>query len=446
MDMLRYGPAPALPNETLASRRERLLERIGDGVAIIPALPELLKSRDTEVPYRASSDLFYLTGLLEPGSCAVLTPHDDAHRFTLFVRPRNPEREAWAGRRIGVEGAAERFGADAVYPIDELWTRLPDLLAPAGIVHYPVDLIPELDAQALVAVVRARSARARRGTGPIGIVDLEEVMGQLRVVKEPIEVERMRVAGRIAAAGHREAMCAATPGVGEWEVQAALEATFLRAGAAPPAFPSIVGAGANGTILHYVENNARIGDDDLVLIDAGAEWGMYCSDITRTFPASGRFTPVQRDLYDIVLAAEQAAIETVRPGAPFTDVHDAAVRVLTQGMLDLGVLRDLSLDSAIETGAFRRYYMHQTSHWLGLDVHDAGSYREDGEPVTLREWMVLTVEPGIYLPEADNALPEHFRGIGIRIEDDALVTASGSELLTRDVPVEPDEVEALVRG
>lgn len=446
MDTLRYGPAPAIPQEPLAARRARLLERIGDGVAVIPALPELLKSRDTEVPYRASSDLFYLTGLLEPGSCVVLTPHDESHRFTLFIRPRDPERETWSGRRIGVEAAAERFGADAVYPIDELWTRLPDLLAPADAIFYPIDLIPELDAHALAAVVRARAGRARRGTGPTGIVDLEEVMGPLRLIKEPNEVERMRVAGRIAAAGHREAMRAAAPGVGEWEVQAALEATFLRAGAAPPAFPSIVGAGANGTILHYVENNARIGDEELVLIDAGAEWGMYCSDITRTFPASGRFTAAQRDLYDLVLAAEYAAIEKVRPGALFTDVHEAAVRVLTQGMLDLGILRDLSLESAIETGAFRRYYIHQTSHWLGLDVHDAGPYREGGEAVVLREGMVLTIEPGIYLPEGDDALPEPYRGIGIRIEDDALVTAAGCELLTRDVPVDPTEVEALVRG
>ncbi len=443
--MIPNAPAPELSTDHFAARRERLLERIGDGVAVIPAAPELYRSRDTDVPYRASSDLFYLTGLLEPGACAVLTPHDDAHRFTLFVRPRDPEREAWSGRRIGVDAARERFAADAVYPIEELWAQLPQLLAPARSIHYPIDLVPELDAQALAAVVRARGSRSRRGAGPTGVVDLEETMGPLRVVKEPIEIERMRGAARIAAAGHRDAMRVARAGMGEWEVQAALEATFLRAGAAPPAFPSIVAAGENATILHYVENTARIAPDDLLLIDAGAEWGMYCSDITRTFPVSGRFTGPQRELYQLVLAAEAAAIDAVRPGAPFTAVHDAAVRVLTRGMIDLGILRGVDVDEAIESGAYKRYYMHQTSHWLGLDVHDVGAYSSGGEPVILRDGMVLTIEPGIYLPADDDTLPAHFRGIGIRIEDDAVVTNEGVELITRDVPVATEDVEALAR-
>jgi Xaa-Pro aminopeptidase len=254
----------------------------------------------------------------------------------------------------------------------------------------------------------------------------------------------LRASAAIAAAGHRAAMRAARPGAGEWEMEAALEGTFRAMGASGPAFPSIVGAGGNATVLHYVANSARAADGDLVLIDAGADFAMYCSDVTRTFPVSGRFTTPQRELYEVVLAAEEAAIAAARPGAPVGGVHDAAVRALVEGMVRLGILRG-EPDPLIEEGAHRRYYMHQTSHWLGLDVHDAGGYQEEGGSVALQEGMVLTVEPGLYLPARDEQVPEHFRGIGIRVEDDVVVGAEGPELLTRGVPVAAEEIEALLR-
>lgn len=440
------GPAPDFPGEVHASRRARLLERIGGGVAIIPAGPELLKSRDTEVRFRQSSDLHYLTGFPEPDAVAVLTPHDAASTFTLFLRPRDAAREAWSGHRIGLERAGELFGADAVHPIEELSARLPELLRPAEAIHYPVGANARIDAIVAAALVDARRQRQRSGVGPTALVDLEAATGSMRVAKEPAEIERMRRAAEIGAEGHLAAMRRARPGAGEWEIQAALEGTFLAHGAAIPAFPSIVAGGANATVLHYVENRSRVRDGDLILIDAGAEWGMYNSDITRTFPASGRFSADQRALYDVVLAAERAAIEAVRPGAPFSSVHDAAVRVLTDGMIDLGLLPPSQIETAIESDAYKRFYLHQTSHWLGLDVHDVGLYREGGDWVSLQPGMVLTIEPGLYIPADAGDAPARFRGVGIRIEDDVVVTESGHEILTRHVPVDPEEIERVMAG
>ncbi|MEX2570454.1 MAG: aminopeptidase P N-terminal domain-containing protein, partial [Gemmatimonadota bacterium] len=403
------GPARAFPAELLAARRDRLLQRLGDGIAIVPAAPELRKSRDTEVLYRQSSDLYYLTGMLEPDAVAVLTPHDPDHRFTIFVRPRDPGREAWSGPRMGVEGAAEALGADSAYPIDELPDRLPGLLREADRIHYPISAVRQLDTFVAESLVRARSDRQRSGAGPTGLVDLEAVTGELRVIKDAEEVERIRTAADIAVAGHLAAMQRARPGTGEWEIQAVLESTFRAHGATGPAFPSIVGSGANATVLHYVANQSRVSEGDLVLIDAGAEWGMYCSDITRTVPASGRFSASQRDLYDIVLAAENAGIHAAIPGAAIADVHHAAIRTLAAGLIDMGVLEDASPDDAIEAGSIKRFYMHQTSHWLGLDVHDVGLYERAGEPVELEPGMVLTVEPGLYIPADADDVPDAFR-------------------------------------
>jgi Xaa-Pro aminopeptidase len=434
---------PTTPGALFASRRERLLERIGDGVAIVPAAPELMRSRDTELPYRQSSDLHYLTGFPEPGAVAVLTPQDPAHRFTLFVRDRDPEREAWSGPRAGVEGARELHGADAAYPIAELEQHLPRLLRAADRIHYPLGVDPVLDRRMTAAIEEARRSRQRGGQGPIGLEDLEASLGGLRRVKDPHEIEMIRTAARISAAGHRAAMARAAPGVGEWEIEAAMEGAFRSHGATGPAFPSIVGSGPRATILHYVANDRRTSDGDLVLVDAGAEWGMYCGDISRTFPVSGRFTRPQREIYEVVLAAEEAGIAAALPGAPVTAVHDAAVAVLVRGMVRLGLLTGDEA-SLVRDRAYRRFYVHQTSHWLGIDVHDVGLYHEDGEPVTLEPGMVLTVEPGLYLPAGADDLPERYRGIGVRIEDDVLITDAGNEVLTRDVPVAPDEVEAAV--
>jgi Xaa-Pro aminopeptidase len=435
-------PAP-FPAELFRQRVARFFDRIGDAVAIVPSAPELLSSRDTEVPYRPSSDLYYLTGLTEPGVVAVFGGHDATRPVTLFVRPREPDREVWTGARLGVEGALELTGAAGAFPLAELEARLFDLVAGASRIHYPVGVDAALDERVRGLLVRARRGRARSGVGPIGVVDLEDLLGEMRRVKGAEELDRMRTAAGIAAAAHRAAMAAARPGVGEWEVEAVLEAAFRKHGAEGPAFPSIVGSGPNATTLHYTGNTRRIEPGDLVLIDAGAEWGMYASDMTRTFPASGTFSGPQRDVYEVVLAAQRAAIGATGPGATVQAVHEAAVRVLAAGLLDLRLSGAGSVDEMIEQGILKRYYMHQTSHWLGLDVHDSGLYRELGKPVALEPGMVLTVEPGLYLPAGDTDLPEPFRGIGVRIEDTVAITPDGVEVLTADVPVEPAELERI---
>jgi Xaa-Pro aminopeptidase len=431
--------------EEFRLRRERFLEGIGDGVAVLAAAPELVKSRDTSVMYRQNSDFFYLTGFLEPGAVAVLTPHDPEHRFTLFVRPRDPERETWNGRRAGLEGARERFGADAAYDVAELDERLKALVEPADALWYGVQADGgAMDARMLKLLAGFRGTRPRAGKGPWDLRDPAQLLDRMRLIKEPGELALMRQAAELAARGHLAAMRAGRPGVGEWEVQALLDQTFrAHSATSGTSFPAIVGSAANGTILHYVTNDRRIEEGDLVLVDAGADVGFYCADITRVFPASGRFTAPQRAVYDVVLRALQAAIDVVRPGAPVTDVHEAARRELVQGMIDLKLLEG-EPDKLIEDETFKRFFMHNTSHWLGLDVHDAGPYREsDGTPLALQPGMVLTVEPGLYIPEDAENVPDELRGIGIRLEDDVLVTEDGHEVLTRGVPVDPDEVERI---
>lgn len=438
------GPPEAAPNAVFALRRERLLERIGDGVVVVGAAPELRKSRDTEILFRQASDLYYLTGFHEPEAVAVISRHADDGPLTLFLRPRDPKREQWAGKRVGVEAAAERFGADAAWPIDKLDERLPEMLAQADHIFYPVGFDAALDHQVERAISKARYTRQRSGRGPTGSTDLEALTGPMRRIKDAHELERHRTACRISAAAHRAAMLAARPGAGEWEIQAALEAEMRRQGAEGPAFPSIVAGGANATVLHYVDNAERVPEDALVLVDAGAEWGMYTGDITRTFPVSGHFTPVQRELYELVLAAEEAAIAAVAPARPVSAVHEAARDVLVRGMVDLGLLGDESVEESIEGASYKTFFMHQTSHWLGLDVHDVGTYAEAGEPVLLEPGMVLTIEPGLYIAAKAEGVPDRYRGIGVRIEDDVVVTDTGHEILTRDVPVAPDEIEALM--
>ena len=430
--------------ELFRARRERVLEQVGNGVVLLGSAPELFRSRDTEVPYRQNSDLYYLTGVEEPEAVAVLTPHDPSHRFTLFVRPRDAERERWNGPRLGVEATKDAYGPDAVYPIDGLEEMIVTLLTPADRIVYSVGVHPPLDSRVLELVGKARRSRPRAGLGPTGIVDLDSVVGELRKVKDDAEVERMRTVAAIGAEGHLAAMAATRPGVGEWEVEAALEATFRRHGALGPAFPSIVGSGANATYLHYTTNSRRIEEGELVLVDAGADWGMYCSDITRTFPASGKFSKTQRELYDVVLAAHDAGIAIARNGEPITAIHEAAVRALCEGMVRLGILTGDAAADPLESGSYRRFYMHQTSHWLGLDVHDVGLYRFSGAPVTLHPGMVLTVEPGIYIPSDADDVPDRFRGLGIRIEDNIVVTDREAEILTGAVPVQAEEVERLV--
>ncbi|HEX8832018.1 MAG TPA: aminopeptidase P N-terminal domain-containing protein [Longimicrobium sp.] len=430
--------------ETHRLRRERFLEAIGGGVAILCALPELVKTRDTDIRYRPDSDLFYLTGFAEPGAVAVLTPHDEEHRFTLFVRARNPEREQWDGPRAGPEGASERFGATAAYPLSELDERLKALVEPAEAIVYSLGSDAAMDGRVTEILRGFRRTRPRSGKGPADVREPATVLDRMRAIKEPAELDQIRASAEISARAHAAAMRMARPGAGEWELEARIDHTFRAAGpTAETAFPTIVGSGPNATVLHYVDNARRLEDGDLVLIDAGAALGLYCSDITRTFPANGRFTPAQREVYEVVLAAEEAAIAAIRPGAPFTAIHEAARRILVQGMIDFGLVAG-TVDEVIEARAHQRFFMHQTSHFLGLDVHDVGAYANaDGTPVALEPGMVLTVEPGLYIPAADD-VPERYRGIGVRIEDDVIVTPAGHEVITRAVPVDPDEIEALV--
>ncbi|HET7232286.1 MAG TPA: aminopeptidase P N-terminal domain-containing protein [Longimicrobium sp.] len=434
-------PAP----EPYRARRERLLAEMDEGVAVFCSAPELVKSRDTEIHYRQNSELDYLTGFPEP-AVAVLTPHDPEHRFTLFVRPRDPEKEAWNGVRAGVDGAREQYGADAAYPLDELDERLKELLEPATHIWYSLGSDEAMDARLIGWMREWRQRHARSGKGTTHVLDPCAVLDGMRQVKEPGEMELIRQACRLSAEGHLRAMAAARPGVGEWELEALIDGTFRAAGPhCGTAFPTIVGSGPNACILHYVTNDRRAQDGDLVLVDAGGTVGLYCGDITRTFPVNGRFTPAQRRVYEIVLRAEEAAIAAVRPGATIQAVHEAARDVVVRGVVELGLLSGDPAELA-EGDEIKRFFMHQTSHWLGLDVHDAGSYRQHraGDWVPLAPGMVLTIEPGLYIPADLPDVPDELRGIGVRIEDDVLVTGDGCEILTRHVPVDPDEIERLV--
>jgi Xaa-Pro aminopeptidase len=435
---------PEMPGDVHARRRERFLAEIGDGVAVLCSAPELIKSRDTEVLYRQDSDFFYLTGFREPG-VAVFTPHDPEHRFTLFVRPRDPEKETWNGPRAGVDGAKERFGAVAAYPLEELGERLKPLLEAADAVWYALGSNDDMDRRLTGWIREWRLRRGRTGKGATDLLDPAGVLDPMRVVKDEGEIDLVRRACALSAQAHLRAMRAAHPGVGEWELRNVIESTFRAASPdSGPAYPTIVGSGANATVLHYVVNDRRVEEGDLVLIDAGAEWGMYCGDITRTFPVSGRFTEPQRRVYDAVLRAEELAISMVRPGVTIAEIHEATRLQLAREMVALGLVEG-DPEAVAGGDEVKKYYMHQTSHWLGLDVHDAGDYRvRGGDWLPLRPGMIFTIEPGLYVPAHDEKAPAELRGIGVRIEDDVLVTEDGCEVLTRGVPVDPGEIESLV--
>jgi len=462
-----------IPHQSLyAQRRARLAAQLGDGgIAIIPTAPERIRNRDSEYLFRFDSYFYYLTGFTEPRAWLVLTA--DGHS-TLFCQPKDVEREIWDGYRLGPEAAPAALGVDEAYPVDELDTRLPPLLENRSSVWFPFATHAGLETRIEGWLQKVR-ARVRYGVlCPQALRDACALLDEMRLIKDAHELDVMRRAARISAHAHVRAMqcCAAMIRAGEdvreYHLDAELLHEFRRHGSQYPAYGSIVAAGANACVLHYRAGNAPVRAGELVLIDAGCELDGYASDITRTFPANGRFTGPQRDLYELVRAAQQAAIDATRPGARFADAHDAAVKVLAQGMLDLGLLdrNDVGhLDDVIEQRHYFRFYMHRTGHWLGLDVHDVGSYVEPSEvgqaserrdPLSgeiirdrpsriLRPGMVLTIEPGLYVSPSSGA-PAHFWNLGIRIEDDAVVTDTGCELLTRDVPVEPEAIEALMRG
>ena len=422
-----------------ASRRRRLAEATGAGVAVVPTAAERVRNRDSHYPYRFDSHFYYLTGFTEPEAVLVLA----GGRSILFCRERNEEREIWDGFRYGPEAARERFGFDEAVSIAKLDEEMPRLLEDQPALYYPMGADSGWDARA-IGWLNAVRAKVRSGVAaPERLQDVRAIIDDMRLYKDVHELGVMRRAARIAAAAHRRAMQRTRPGRAEYEIEAELLYEFRRNGAQFPAYSPIVAGGANACILHYVANDAMVRDGDLLLIDAGCELDGYASDITRTFPVSGRFTAAQREVYEIVLGAQRAALETVRPGRAWNEPHDAAVRVLAQGMIDLKLLPG-SLDEALETESYKRFYMHRTGHWLGLDVHDAGDYKRAGEWRTLACGMVLTVEPGLYIRAADD-VPQALRNIGVRIEDDVHVTESGYEVLTAEATKNVDDIEALMR-
>jgi Xaa-Pro aminopeptidase len=415
---------------------------------VLPAAPVQLKSRDGERPYHPDRELYYLTGATEPGTVAVLTGHDsdeDGPRLHLFVRERDAEAELWSGRRLGPEGTAERLGLDGCHRLGELGQKLPELLRAADRIFYRLGPGGEVEQHVRDALEYARGRGARTGTGPRAVIDPGEILDDLRLIKDDHELDLLRRAAEVTVEGHRAAAARIAPGEGEWAVEAVLHATFRSSGGGGPGYESIVGSGGNACVLHYVDNASVIGEGALVLVDAGAEYGFYNGDVTRTYPAGGKFVGAQREIYEIVEAARAAAVAAVKPGCPVSGVHDAATRVLVDGLVALGVLGG-DAGELIAAEAHKPFYPHQTSHWLGLDVHDAGDYARNGVSRNLEPRMVLTVEPGLYFRAGHEKTPARFAGIGIRIEDDVVVTENGHEVLTASLPTTPDDVAALVRS
>jgi Xaa-Pro aminopeptidase len=437
-------------------RRNRVLEAMaarGGGVAIQPTAPERLRNRDSEYPFRFDSHFYYLSGFTEPESVLALVAHGDVRRSVLFCRDRDAEREIWDGHRYGPDAARDLFGFDAAFSIAKLDEEMPKLIADSPALFYPLGTDANLDGQVQrwLGAVRAAARTGKRA--PAQAVDLHSIVDEMRLVKDEVEIATMRRAGSISAAAHVRAMKTCRPGMREYHLEAELLHEFRSRGAQAPAYNAIVAAGANACVLHYRAGDVELRAGDLCLIDAGCELDGYASDVTRTFPVDGRFSGPQREIYDLVLAAQHAAFAQVRPGNGFDAPHDAAVRVLAQGLIDLGLVGG-SLDVVLESGSYRQFYMHRTGHWLGLDVHDVGDYRApDGIETngtdrpwrSLAEGMVLTVEPGLYLRPADN-VPAQFHNIGVRIEDDVLVTANGHAVLTADAPTGASDIEALMRS
>ncbi len=426
-----------------AERRERFREAMGDGaVAFIQGARTVRRSNDTDYPFRQDSDFWYLTGFDHPHAVAVLRT-DGGPAYTLFVEPRDPLMETWNGYRPGVEGAVRDYGADEAHPIEELLDRLPELVSGARRIVHVLGRDAALDRR-LIATLEEMRLRSRRGVEPASeIVDPRHWLHEMRLFKSEEELDLMRRAAAISCEGHREAARLAHGGRHEYEIQAVLDYCFRRRGTAGPAYGSIVGGGANATILHYVRNDHKLVDGELLLIDAGCELLGYASDVTRTYPVGGRFGSPHREVYEAVLEAQLAGLDAARPGATLERVHETTVRSLVEGMIQLGLLEG-EVDGRIADESYRRYYMHGTSHWLGLDVHDAGTYTREGRSRPLEPRMVFTVEPGIYVSADDELAPPALRGIGVRIEDDVVITETGHENLTAAIPKDPTAVEAWV--
>jgi Xaa-Pro aminopeptidase len=429
--------------ETFARRRDAFLDAMSaaspSAVAVLPAAPVFVRNNDVDHEYRQDSDFFYLTGFDEPESVLVLDAQE--RKVTLFVRPRDREREVWDGPRAGVDGAKLQFGAHDAFVVSELDEKLPNLLQNRRRIYYRLGASRRFDERLLSAVDRVRARQRTGASAPTEIVDPGAVLHEMRLRKSPVEVETMRTAARITREAHELAMQRTRPGMHEYEVEALLLDTFRRHGSERPAYGSIVGSGPNACVLHYRKNDRRIDGGELLLIDAGCEYGYYASDVTRTFPVGRAFSREQQAIYELVLEAQLEGIAATRPGATLDGIHKLSVDVVTRGLVRLGLLQG-DLEKLVEAETYKRFFMHRTSHWLGMDVHDVGAYYEAGKPRQLEPGMVLTVEPGIYIAPDDDSVPPAWRGIGVRIEDDVLVTTSVPEVLTAGIPKTVEEVLA----
>ena len=442
--------------ETFVARREKFAAMVraksGNGIAILGTSPEVFRNRDSDFPYRHDSDFYYLTGFTEPNALLVMQISENSQTTHLFCRPKNLEREIWDGIRLGPEVAPEKLKVDFAHSIDNLDQVIPDLMSNQKNLYYRLAADSASD-HAMRTWMEALSAKVRSGVKkPEQIHDIENLIHEMRLFKEPGEISMMAASAKIAAQAHLQALRTCKPGLREYHLEAELLHVFRKHGAQSVAYNSIVAGGANACILHYRADNAELNNGDLCLIDAGCELNSYASDITRTFPINGKFSPAQKLAYEIVLASQEAAIKATKPGRHFQEPHEAALKVLVEGLFDMKILQSNkhgTVEDAITSGAYQPYYMHRTSHWLGMDVHDVGSYREPGDPHNgwriLREGMVLTIEPGLYFRPSEE-VPSEFWNIGIRIEDDAVVTRDGCELITRDVPVTISEIEQCMKG
>lgn len=434
----------AISKQEFARRRKALMELMDDNsIAIVPAAPEKPRSRDTEYHYRPDSDLYYLSGFAEPESVLVLIPGREHGEYVLFCRDKDVTREIWDGYRSGPEGACKDFLADDAFPIDDIDEILPGLIEGRERVYYAMGKHAGFDAHVMEWVNTIR-AKVRSGATPPGeFLDLDHFLHELRLFKSAAEQKVMREAAEISARAHVRAMQVCKPGLWEYQLEAEIMHEFGSSGARFAAYNSIVGAGDNACVLHYIENSAKLKDGDLVLIDAGCEYNMYAADITRTFPVSGKFSPEQKQLYELVLKAQHAAFAKVMPGNHWNEPHEASVRTITEGLIELGLLQG-ELENAIETESYKDFYMHRIGHWLGMDVHDVGDYKVGGQWRQLEPGMTMTVEPGIYVSPSNENVEARWRGIGIRIEDDVLITKDGFEVLSKDVPTSVADIENLM--
>ena len=429
-----------------ASRRRDLMAMMqGNSIAVVAAAPEKIRSNDTHYPYKQCTNLSYLSGFPEPESVMLLIPGRQQGEVVFFCRDKDPLRETWDGYREGPAGAVQNFGADDAFPIDDIDDILPGMLEGKDRVYYAIGKDAEFDKHLMTWVNDVREKRGNDAVPPGEFIDLDHLVNEMRLIKSAAEIKLMRQAGEISARAHRRAMQLSRPGLYEYQLQAEIEHEFMASGAVGPAYTSIVGGGKNGCVLHYIENRDRLRANDLVLIDAGCEYQNYAADITRTFPVNGKFSREQAAIYDIVLAAQAAAIELIAPGLEYNLANDVTVRVITQGLIDLSILAG-DIDELIEQGAHRDFYMHNAGHWLGMDVHDVGDYKIDNHWREYEPGMVLTVEPGIYISPDNTNVNKKWRGIAVRIEDNVLVTKTGCENLTSGVPSARDEIELLMAG